>query len=394
MGWAGPAWPCRPPPAYGRPGPCLRRSRPPRQLPPRRRRRRRPQRSGPPHNLPRNLTSFVGRESALAALAGVLEGAPLLTLTGAGGAGKTRLALRVAAGARGRYPDGVWLADLAPLADPALVPQAIATAVGVQGQPGRPLPATLCDALRARRLLLVLDNCEHLLDACAAFADALLRACPLVQILATSREPLGIAGEHPWRVPSLSLPPAPPPDAPRWPPVDLLLQSEAGRLFVERAALVRPGFAATAQNAPAIAEVCHRLDGIPLALELAAARLRALPLADLVSRLDDRFRLLTGGSRAALPRQQTLLATVEWSYALLAAPERLLFDRLAVFAGGFTLGAAEAVCRRRWRRTREGRPRPAGGRGPSFAGRPPFRRRARVADAAGGHVVGGGRRGR
>src|SRR5262245_263895 len=222
-----------------------------------------------PNNLPRQLTSFVGRERELAQVRRLLAAAPLLTLTGAGGAGKTRLALQAAADALDAYPDGVWLADLAPAADPGLVPPAVAAALGVREEPGQPIPATLAGALRPKRLLLVLDNCEHLLDACARLADALLRACPGVRVLATSREALGIAGETAWRVPSLELP-----DARHPPPPERLTQYEAVRLFVDRALAARPDFAVTDQNAPAVAALCARLDGIPLALELAAARVR------------------------------------------------------------------------------------------------------------------------
>ena len=276
--------------------------------------------------------------------------APLLTLTGAGGMGKTRLALQVAADALEQYSDGVWLAGLGALADPALVPQAVASVLGVREEPGRPLAATLAAHLRGQRLLLVLDNCEHLLDACARLADALLQACPDLRILATSRAALGLAGETVWRVPSLPVPAAGGEDGA--PPAGIrdavpdaagLARYAAVRLFCERAAAVRPGFALTAASGAAVAQVCARLDGIPLAIELAAARVRVLPPRQLLARLDDRFRLLTGGSRTALPRQQTLRATVEWSYALLDDAERRLFARLAVFAGGFPLEAAEAV---------------------------------------------------
>jgi predicted ATPase/class 3 adenylate cyclase len=291
-----------------------------------------------PHNLPRQLTSFVGRKRELAEVTRLLAGAPLLTLTGTGGTGKTRLALQAAADALEAYPEGVWLVELAALADPALVPHAIASAVGVREEPGRPVLATLTDALRPKRLLLVLDNCEHLVDACARLADALLRACPHLTILATSREALGIAGETAWRVPSLALPAAGPAPA-----GEAGHRSEAVRLFADRARAALPSFRLTAQNAPAVAEVCRRLDGIPLALELAAARARVLPVEQLLARLEDRFRLLTGGSRTALERQQTLRATVDWSYDLLTAPEQTLFARLSVFAGGWTLEAAEAV---------------------------------------------------
>jgi len=233
----------------------------------------------------------------------------------------------------------VWLVELAPLADPALVPQAVATVLGVKEQAGQALQATLMETLRRKGLLLLLDNCEHLLDACARLADALLRSCSGVRILATSREALGIAGEAAYRVPSLSLP------APgAMMTAEGLALFDAIRLFTERAAAARSGFALTAQNAAAVVHVCRRLDGIPLALELAAARLMALSAEQLAARLDQCFRLLTGGSRTALPRQQTLRATVDWSYDLLAERERRLFPRLAVFVDGWTLEAAEQVC--------------------------------------------------
>jgi predicted ATPase len=295
-----------------------------------------------PNNLPVQLTSFVGRERELDEVARLLAETRLLTLTGPGGTGKTRLALQAAADALEAFPDGVWLAELAALADPALVPQAVAQAVGVREEPGRPLPATLADALRPERVLLVLDNCEHLLDACARLADALLRAAPHVRLLCTSREALGIAGEAVWRVPSLPVP-ADGGAAASGADAAALARYAAVRLFAERAAVVQPGFALTADNVAAVAEVCARLDGIPLALELAAARVRVLPPRQLLARLDDRFRLLTDGSRTASERHQTLQAAVDWSYALLAEPERALFARLAVFAGGWTLEAAEAV---------------------------------------------------
>jgi non-specific serine/threonine protein kinase len=311
-----------------------------------------------PTNLPLPRTSFVGREDEVAALTRRLTpagaGPRLVTLTGAGGCGKTRLALELAAGLRdsagppdgGPYPDGVWLVDLAPLADGALVPTAALAAVGGHEGPGRPPLAALVAHLRPRAVLLVLDNCEHLLDACARLADALLGACPRVRLLATSREPLSVAGEVAWPVPPLPVPArlAPGTAAPAPPPDTAALKRYAGvRLFADRATAARPAFALDAGNAAAVAEVCRRLDGLPLALELAAARVRVLPPRQLLVRLDDRFRLLTGGGRTAPPRQQTLRATVEWSYALLDDAERQLFGRLAVFAGGFSLEAAEAV---------------------------------------------------
>jgi len=292
----------------------------------------------PAHNLPLQLTSFVGRDRERAGVRRLLATSRLVTLTGPGGVGKTRLALRVAADVLPEYPHGVWLAELAVLADPARVPQAVAAAAGVPEDPARPLLAVLADALRPRRLLLLLDNCEHLVGACARLADALLRACPGLTVLATSREPLSIAAEAAWPVPPLAVP-----DAGKPPPGGTAARYEAVRLFRDRAAAARPTFRLTRRNAPAVAQLCARLDGLPLALELAAARVRVLPVAELAARLEDRFRLLTGGSRAAPARQQTLRATLDWSYDLLSEPERALFRRLAVFAAGWTMAAAEAV---------------------------------------------------
>ena len=291
-----------------------------------------------PNNLPLQLTSFVGRQQEVAAVKEALAAARLLTLTGIGGCGKTRLALQVAADVLECYPDGVWLVELAPLADPALVPATVATVVGAREQPGQPLQATVLQALGSKRLLLLLDNCEHLLDICARLVDALLRTCPHVRILATSRESLGISGETSRPVPALTLPPS---DAAT---IEQVARSEAGRLFLERAFAVRPDLRLSGQQAAAVAQVCARLDGIPLAIELAAARLRVLSVAQLATRLDQRFRLLTSGSRTALPRQQTLQAAIDWSYELLGTAERTLFNRLAVFSGGFSLEVAEIAC--------------------------------------------------
>ncbi|MBI4278278.1 MAG: tetratricopeptide repeat protein [Armatimonadetes bacterium] len=291
-----------------------------------------------PNNLPIQLTTFVGRERDMEEVKRLLAGTRLLTLTGTGGCGKTRLALQVAAELLEEFRDGVWLVELAALADPALIPQAVASALGVREEPGRPLLATLTDHLHPRHLLLILDNCEQVVAACARLAEALLRACPTLRVLATSREPLGIAGETTWRVPSLSLP-----DPQRLPSLEHLAQYEAVRLFVDRAAAVQPSFVLTPRNAPAVAQVCQRLDGIPLAIELAAARARVLTVEQIARRLDDRFRLLTGGSRTAMPRHQTLRATMDWSHALLSGKEQALLRRLSVFSGGFTLEAAEAV---------------------------------------------------
>ena len=291
------------------------------------------------HNLPRQLTSFIGREREISALRRLLGTTRLLTLTGMGGTGKTRLSLQIAADMLAGDGDGVWFVDLAPISDEAFVPQAVASALKIREEPGRALTQTLADDLRAKCLLLILDNCEHMVGACAALADALLRACPDVTILATSRAPLGVAGETTFPLPSLSLP-----DPKRPPPVEDLPQFEAVRLFLDRAQAAAPAFALTQTNAPSVIQICTRLDGAPLALELAAARVRAMPVEQLNRRLDDRFKLLTGGLRTALPRQQTLRALIDWSYDLLSATEKTLLRRLAVFAGGWTLDAAEAVC--------------------------------------------------
>ena len=291
------------------------------------------------HNLPTSLSSFVGRERELADVQARLAEARLLTLTGVGGCGKTRLALEVAWAVLDYYEDGVWLVELAPLADAALVPQTVAAVFSMREMAGQPITTALAAALRERALLLVLDNCEHLLDACAGLVDALLRACPEVRVLATSREALGITGEIAWRVPSL-----PVPNSEELPPFAELAQNPAIRLFSERAAAVQAQFTLTERSAAAVAQVCQRLDGIPLALEFAAARAEALTVDQIAARLDHRFRLLTDGSRVAPPRQQTLRATLDWSYDLLADPERRLFNRLSVFAGGWTLEAAEAIC--------------------------------------------------
>jgi predicted ATPase/two-component SAPR family response regulator len=293
----------------------------------------------PPGNLPLQLTSFIGRERETVEVGKLLADQRLLTLTGPGGCGKTRLALKVADDLVGRFADGVWLVELASLSDPGLAAQTVAFVLGVREQPGRPITDTLSDHLQPKKMLLVLDNCEHLVDACARLTEALLRACPNLRILATSREALGIPGETGWLVPSLSLP-----DPHYLPPVEELLRYEAVRLFVERAASVLPAFEPTEENAAAVVRVCRGLDGIPLAIELAAARVKVLSVEQIAKRLDDRFRLLAAGSRTALPRQRTLRAAIDWSHELLSDKERVLFRRLAVFAGGFTLGAAEAVC--------------------------------------------------
>jgi predicted ATPase len=310
-------------------------------------------------NLPQPWSAFVGRERELQELGACLASARLVTLTGIGGIGKTRLAIRLAEECSGEYGDGAWFADLAALTDAALVPQAVARALRVGESPGCPLTDTLKEALVARQLLLVLDNCEHLIDECARLADALLSCCPHLSILATSRQALGLTGEITWPVSPLSLPPrvdgqwlvvdGSTKSAPTGPstlnhPPSTVLQYEAIHLFVARAAAATAGFALDASTAAAAVQVCQRLDGIPLAIELAASRLCVLSIEEIATRLDDRFRLLTGGSRSAMPRQQTLQATMDWSYDLLSEPERILLRRLSVFTGGFTLEAAEAVC--------------------------------------------------
>ena len=292
-----------------------------------------------PNNLPQQPTSFIGREKESAEIKRRLSGTRLLTLTGAGGSGKTRLSLQVAADLLDGEGDGVWLVELAALFDPALVPQAVADVLEVPEQAGRPVMETLTSWLKPKRLLLLLDNCEHLVSACAEFAAELLQSCPGVHILSTSREPLGVPGEQVYRVPTLSAP-----DPKQAHTAASLLPFESVRLFTERAKTVQPSFGVTDENAAAVSAICARLDGIPLALELAAARVRSLPVEQINLRLDQRFRLLTGGSRTALPRQQTLRALVDWSYDLLTESEKTVLCRLSVFAGGWTLEAAEAVC--------------------------------------------------
>ncbi|MCA1703183.1 MAG: hypothetical protein LC808_07885 [Actinobacteria bacterium] len=291
------------------------------------------------NNLPGELTSFVGRRAELAQVEALLGDVRLLTLTGAGGCGKTRLGLQAAADAMDGYPDGVWWVPLARLEDAALLPTAVIGALGLPDVPGRTPLDTLVAYLRPRCTLVVLDNCEHLLATCAELSDALLRACPSLTMLATSRAPLGVPGEATWRVPSMSLP-----AQPRREPVEVLRQSDAVRLFIDRATQVLPNFVTTAANAPTVAQICHDLDGIPLAIELAAARVRMMAPEQIAHGLDDRFRLLTGGSRTVMPRHQTLQASIDWSYQLLSDHERTLLRRLSVFVGGWTLDAAEQVC--------------------------------------------------
>lgn len=289
-----------------------------------------------PDTLPRPLTSFIGRRQDISALRQILASTRLLTLIGVGGCGKTRLAREVATASRDVYADGVWWADLAPLSDPAFISHALATACQADEKPGEGLEDTIVARLATTNSLLILDNCEHLIEACAQVAQTLLSACPALTILATSRETLNISGETVYAVPSLMLPD----DHDSF---DAITQSEAVQLFIERARSVAPGFMLTQATAAATATICRRLDGLPLAIELAASRVRMLSPDAIAERLTSAISLLTGGSRTALPRHQTLRATLDWSYALLPEPEALLFQRLAVFTGGFTLEAAEAV---------------------------------------------------
>jgi predicted ATPase/class 3 adenylate cyclase len=293
-----------------------------------------------PHNLPVQLTSFIGREREISEVKALLSTARLLTLTGAGGAGKTRLALQVAADlVDDEFGDGVWLAEFAALADPALVPQTVAASLGLREHSERAILPILTDFLQFKHVLLVMDNCEHVVAECARLTDHLLRASPDIRILATSQTTLGVPGEVAYGVPPFALP-----DPRPAPSVEHLSQFEAVRLFVERARLNRPGFAVTSDNAAAVAQVVHQLDGIPLAIELAAARAKVMSVQQISERLEDRFRLLSTGGRTAAPRHQTLKAAMDWSYDLLAEPERTLLRRLVVFAGGWTLEAAEAIC--------------------------------------------------
>jgi non-specific serine/threonine protein kinase len=293
----------------------------------------------PTHNLPPELSSFVGRGRDVAKLQNLLATARLVTLTGVGGCGKTRLALRVAECMLRAYPEGVWLVELAPVADPQRVPHAVAAVLGVREDKHRSLQTVLAGLIGSRRMLLVLDNCEHLIESCARLCVSLLRGGAQLTILATTREALGVDGEVVWQVPPLPLPPVDPAPSPA-----ALADYDAVALFLARARAIEPTFALTTRNAPAVGEICRRLDGIPLAIELAAARTKVLPPEQIATMLDHRFRLLSGGSRAALPRQQTLAASVGWSYDLLSEAERTFFDRVSVFAGGFTLEAAHSVC--------------------------------------------------
>ncbi len=285
------------------------------------------------HNLPVQLTSFIGREHELAEAKKLLSSTRLLTFTGPGGTGKTRLSLQVAADQFSEFKDGAWLIELAPLADPRYIVSTIASTFNLREIQGVPLLDTVMDYLRGKKLLLILDNCEHLIEACARLSDQFLRTCPGLKIIASSREALGIIGESVYRVPSLSLPQ----DS------EDLMHYEATRLFTERAIKANSHFTLTKENAPAVTQICERLDGIPLAIELAAARVKMFTPEQIATRLDDRFKLLTGGSRTSLPRQQTLRALIDWSYLTLNEMEQGALGRLAVFSGGWTFEAAESV---------------------------------------------------
>ena len=297
-----------------------------------------------PNNLPVQLSSFVGREREMAEVKRLLASTRLLTLTGPGGTGKTRLSLQVAADLFDQFREGVWLVEFANITDAALVAETVAAALDLRQEADRQLTTTLSGFLRNRQLLLIFDNCEHVVAACASLAEMLLRSCPHLRILASSREPLGIVGETAWPLAPLTLPEHWRELAGGTDALERLSQYEAVRLFIDRATIARPAFQPTNENIPLIAQICWRLDGIALAIELAAARIRVLTLQQIVERLDDRFHLLTTGSRTAVPRQQTLRSLIDWSYDLLTEPERRLFRRLSVFARGRTLEAIEAVC--------------------------------------------------
>lgn len=292
-----------------------------------------------PGNLPRYTDAFIGREQAMADVSALLDESPVVTLLGVGGVGKTRLAVSTAAAISHRFPDGTWIVGLGPVADPALVPATVATTLGVAEQPGRPVLETLLNALEPRRVLLVLDNCEHVLEACAALVEQIVDRCPDVRVVVTSREALGVRGEQRWQVPPLRVPD---PDAPQ--SVASVMATDSGQLFLARALAVRPEFSIDEDNATAVADVCTQLDGIPLALELAAARIAMMTPGEVASRLDERFRLLADSSAPPESRHATMHDVVAWSYDLLDERERVLFDRLAAFAGAFTLDDAEAVC--------------------------------------------------
>ena len=292
-----------------------------------------------PHNLPHQLTSFVGREREMAEVKALLSTTPLVTLVGVGGVGKTRLALQVAADIVEGLPNGVWLAELAGLPDAAGIPLAVAAAAGVRGgEDGGPSRTSLSEHFQRKKLLLILDNCEYLVAGCAQFASLLLQSCPNVKILATSWQPLGLATEAVFRLSPLPLPDS------EHTALEKVVQAESVRLFLERAVGSQPTLTLTNTNAAVVAQICRRLDGNPLAIELAAARARVLSLDQIASRISDRFKLLTGGSRTAPPRQQSLRATMDWGYGLLSESERILMRRLSIFQDGWTLEVAAAVC--------------------------------------------------
>lgn len=292
-----------------------------------------------PNNLPQQTTSFIGREKELREVNDLLKTTRVLTLTGFGGCGKSRLSLQIAAEALENYKDGVWFIELAPVTDGAIVAHAIAAVLNIREEPGRPLLQTILAFLKTKSMLFVVDNCEHLIAESARVVAALVQSCQNVRVLASSREALGVPGELLYRMPPLSRPTPNEKTS-----LEALTQFEAVRLFIDRATFHQANFAATNANAPALAELCYRLDGIPLAIELAAARIRAMSVEEINNRLDNLFRLLTGGARTALPRQQTLRALIDWSYDLLNEQERLMWQRLSIFSGGWTLEAAEQVC--------------------------------------------------
>ena len=296
-----------------------------------------PAKSKPQHNIPLQLSSFIGREKERKAIARLIDTHRLVTLIGAGGIGKTRLSLKVGEQLLQDFTDGVWFVELASLNEPALVPQAVSTVFDIMERSPKNITQRLIDFLQSKSALLILDNCEHLIDACAGLAEILLKNCPNLKLLATSREELGLAGEALYRVPSLSLPKSKQ-------EFDQLEEYEAIRLFVERARLSTVDFSLTEENSAVVVNICHRLDAIPLAIELAAARVNTLSVEQIGARLNESFKLLTGNGRARLERQQTLQASIDWSWNLLSGPERILLRRLSIFAGGWTLEAAESIC--------------------------------------------------
>lgn len=292
-----------------------------------------------PNNLPQQATSFIGREKELTDIETLLANTRLLTLTGSGGSGKSRLSLQLATNVLERFPDGAFLVELAPLSDPGFVTQTVASVLGLKEESGKTVLVTLTEYLRDKTLLLLLDNCEHILDSSAKLVDTLIKTCPHIHVITTSREGLGIVGESTYRIPSFSIP-----DPTQTQTAESILQYDAVRLFIDRAVQIQPHFTITNENASALASICFRLDGIPLAIELAAARARSLSAEEINNKLDQRFRLLTGGPRTALPRQQTLRSLIDWSYDLLTSQEKQVFKSLSVFAGGWTLEAAESLC--------------------------------------------------